>query len=174
MPPKSRIVSSCRLSLLAAAATVLFAGQAEAGNKPTQPLTPAACIAAGIKPPAGFFSWGTGFVPPPKVEFDFLIGAGKPELCPLINVKVTWLYHIADKKTQADRQDSEWQRHFPTDPPTAVAAPHPRLHTNGEHLLQGRKRDDTAGLKLRHHHGQGQRIGRTAQTLSDRHGQLFV
>ena len=99
MPPKSRIVSSCRLSLLAAAATVLFAGQAEAGNKPTQPLTPAACIAAGIKPPAGFFSWGTGFVPPPKVEFDFLIGAGKPELCPLIKLKVTWLYHITDKKT---------------------------------------------------------------------------
>jgi hypothetical protein len=85
MPPKSRIVSSCRLSLLAAAAT----GQAEAGNKPTQPLTPAACIAAGIKPPAGFFSWGTGFVPPPRVEFDFLIGAGKPESRPLIKLKVT-------------------------------------------------------------------------------------
>lgn len=113
MPPKSRIVSSCRLSLLAAAATVLFAGQAEAGNKPTQPLTPAACIAAGIKPPAGFFSWGTGFVPPPRVEFDFLIGAGKPELCPLIKLKVTWLYHITDKKTQATVKTVSGKDTFP-------------------------------------------------------------
>src|SRR5262249_52215504 len=114
---KSHTVLSRSLSLLVAAATALFAGHAAAGNQPpTQPLTPAACVAAGIKPPVGFFAWGTGFAPPPKVQFGFNIGEGKPELCPLINVKVTWLYHIADKKTQANVKTVSGKDTFPLIP----------------------------------------------------------
>jgi uncharacterized Zn-binding protein involved in type VI secretion len=116
MSRKSPIMISRSFFLLIAAATALFAGHAAAGNKPTQPLTPAACLAAGIKPPVGFFGEGNSNTAP-NVQFHFLIGAGKPESCPLINVKVTWLYHIADKKTQANVKTVSGSTTFPQTAP---------------------------------------------------------
>ena len=73
MSGKSPITFSRSLFMLAAAAATLIAGHAAGGNKPPQPLTPAACVAAGIKPLVGFYGGGT-FQSPPKVKFHFLIG----------------------------------------------------------------------------------------------------
>jgi hypothetical protein len=110
MSRKSLIVLSRSLSLLIAAAATLLAGQAVAG-KPTQPLTPGACLAAGIKPAVRFFGSGVLNVPP-KVQFDFWIATDDTR-CAARSVKVTWLYHLANKTTQANVKTVPGSTSFP-------------------------------------------------------------
>jgi hypothetical protein len=99
MSRKSRITISGSLSLLAATATALFAEHAVAGNQSIQgPLTTGPCLATFSKPPVTIFGSGA-FKSPPNVQFDFWI-ADADTKCPAKNVKVTWLYQIADKTTK--------------------------------------------------------------------------
>jgi hypothetical protein len=54
------------------------------------------------------------------------------------------IHPIADKTTKGERRYGAWLRHFPTDHQKRGSAVR-QLHTKGrKHLLQGRKRDDSA------------------------------
>jgi hypothetical protein len=113
MSGKSPITLSRSLFPLAAAAATLIAGQAAGGNKPTQPLTPGACVAAGIKPLVGIVSAGSFQSPSTSnVKFQFLVYDWDWR-CRATNVKMTWFYHIADKATKVNVDTVHGSENFP-------------------------------------------------------------
>ena len=96
------------------------------------------------------------------MQFDFWIADADTE-CPAKNVKVTWLYQIADKTTKVSVKTVLGSTTLPQ------VFQNTQLHSNGtQHLPQGRKRNDNpflVGPKLQHQ-GQRERIDRAGRSLT--------
>jgi hypothetical protein len=108
-------------------------------------------------------AWAHLGLPPPNVQFDFWIADADTE-CPAKNVKVTWLYQIADKTTKVSVKTVLGSTTLPQ------VFQNTQLHSNGtQHLPQGRKRNDNpflVGPKLQHQRAaRAHRSGRSLLNL---------
>jgi hypothetical protein len=85
---------------LSAAAVALIAGQAFA-EPVTVPgnLTTSACASTFSRTPVSIFGSGVFIGSPPAVDFNFWLNVPSGS-CDAHNVKVTWVYQVADKATQ--------------------------------------------------------------------------